>query len=120
MKDYLGFENDRNKRNAKLYERLIKRAIGPGTEVAVLIGHHLTFELNGDLATENEIPSADCLMFDHDLMTKVFGQARAVNIMRSLASVPCDQRDHLLAFHLDTLEHMEQARVAEVPMDTDL
>lgn len=96
FKDYLGFENQRNKENADLYTRLIRAAIGKDRNVAVLIGHHLTFELDGDLDTENEIPSADCLMFDHDLMRAVFGPERYINIMRDLASVPCDQRDAML------------------------
>lgn len=104
MKDYLGFENQRNKSNAALYERLLKVAL-KRDDVAVLIGHHITFELGGDLSTENEIPSADCLMFDHDLMTSVFGE-KAVQIMRVLASLPCEHRDATLKFYLDTHEHL--------------
>lgn len=105
MKDYLSFENARNKRNAALYERLIRQALHkPGyvTNVSVLIGHHITFELDGDLSTENEIPSADCLMFDHELMTAVF-EDEAVEIMVMLASVPCDERDAMLGRYLDRL-----------------
>jgi hypothetical protein len=102
FKDWLGFENNRNKRNAALYERLIKRAIG-AEHVAVLIGHHLTFEINGDLSTENEVPSADCLMFDHFLMGRVFGK-HALNIMRNLASVDCEARDTMLDGYLRMAE----------------
>lgn len=102
MKDYLGFENARNKRNAATYEKLMKKALKHDA-CAVLIGHHLTFELDGDLQTENEIPSADCLMFDHDLMTAAFGE-RAVPIMRHLASLPCDVRDSTLKFFVDQLD----------------
>lgn len=100
-KDYLGFENARNKRNADLYTRIMKAAVADGRNVAVLIGHHLTFEIDGDLGSENEIPSADCLIFDHDIMGKVFGE-RAIPIMRALAEVPCEQRDPLLASFMDT------------------
>jgi hypothetical protein len=100
MKDYLGFENARNKEHAALYERLLRLALKDEKNVSVLIGHHVCFEINGDLQTENEIPSADCLMFDHDLMTRVFGPY-AIPIMRDLASVPCEKRDELLASHLD-------------------
>lgn len=103
MKDYLSYENQRNKKHAGLYERMIKRALGEGVKVAVLVGHHLTFELDGDLNTENEIPSADCLMFDHDLMGAVFGD-EAVEIMVMLASVPCDERDAMLGRYLDRLK----------------
>lgn len=110
IKDYLGYENARNKRNAATYERLIKRAIGPGVKVAVLVGHHITFELNGDLATENEVPSADCLMFDHDFMGKVFGP-HAVQIMQELVAVDCDKRDKMLKDFLDEIEQAEDATV---------
>ena len=105
IKDYLGYEHDRNKRNAALYERLIKAALAVQghNNVAVLIGHHLTFELDGDLQTENEIPSADCLMFDHDFMGAVFGDA-AVPIMRYLAETGCDKRDALLEQYLQAKE----------------
>jgi hypothetical protein len=93
VKDYLGFENARNKEHAQLYTNLIKRAM---EGCAVFIGHHLSFELNGDLATENEIPSADCLIFDHEIMTAVFGN-QAVEVMKRLAGVPVGERDTLLA-----------------------
>lgn len=104
MKDYLSFENARNKTHAALYERLIKLALGRD-DVAVLVGHHLTFELDLDgdgrldIESMNEVPSADCLMFDHDIMLKVFGN-RAFDIMRALATTHCDKRDDLLAHYL--------------------
>lgn len=106
MKDWLGTEHARNKANADLYTRLIQRAVKKlsGCEsIAVLIGHHLTFELNADLETENEIPSADCLMFDHALMGAVFGEA-AVPLMQELAALPCEERDKRLSASLATLE----------------
>lgn len=93
VKDYLGFENARNKQHADLYTELIRRAVG---DCAILIGHHLAFELGGDLNTENEIPSADTLMFDHEIMGRVFG-GKAGAIMVQLAAVPVEQRDTLLA-----------------------
>ncbi len=103
MKDYLSYENARNKRNAALYERLLKRALGHDN-VAILIGHHLTFEIDGDLSTENEIPSADTLMFDHDLMKAVF-KTGAISLMALLARLTCDQRDIALT---DALNQIEQ------------
>ena len=101
LKDWLGFEQHRNKRNAELYTRLLKAALERAgqDDVQVLIGHHITFELASDLNTENEIPSADCLIFDHFLMKLVFGE-RALDIMRQLAGVPCEQRDVLLGAYL--------------------
>ena len=93
MKDYLATENQRNKTHAALYTAIMKEAFGADCEV--LIGHHLTFEQGGDLSTENEIPSADCLMFDHEVMTKVFGES-AITLMRYLAATPMEQRDSIL------------------------
>jgi len=96
IKDYLGAENARNKKHAALYSRLIKRAFGEQNDV--LVGHHLTFEEHGNIETENEIPAADTLMFCHDLMSRVFGPAQALTLMRELASVPADtgEREFLL------------------------
>lgn len=86
-------ENDRNKTHAELYTRMIKEAFGK--DAAIIIGHHLTFENNGDLNTENEIPSADTLLFDHYAMTQIFG-VDALALMRLLASVPIEERDALV------------------------
>lgn len=98
VKDYLSYENTRNKTHAALYERLMRAAFG---ECAVIVGHHLTFEKNGDLTTENEIPSADTLIFDHEVMKAVFG-GQAKSIMMHLASVPAEERDLLLERWLNT------------------
>jgi hypothetical protein len=97
MKDWLGYENRRNRDNAALFTAIMKRAFG---NAEVLIGHHLTFQQGGDLETENEIPSADTLMFDHTIMTAVFGD-RAVDVMQHLAATPCQSRDAVLAAHYE-------------------
>lgn len=99
VKDYLSSENARNKAQAALFTEMIKLAFGK--EEQVIIGHHLTFESGGNLETENEIPSADTLMFCHDLMHRVFGVG-AIPIMRDLASVPAGERDARLADYLNT------------------
>lgn len=110
MKDYLGFENARNKAHAAVYADLMRRAFAGDDQAscAVLIGHHLTFELGGDLDTENEIPSADCLMFDHDIMYKVFGP-NALSIMQHLATVPVEKRDDMLKHFLESGPLAKQA-----------
>lgn len=109
LKDWLGCENARNKKYAGLYVGIMKRAFGVITqkEPEVLIGHHLTFELNGDLETENEIPSADCLMFDHYIMQQVFGD-KAVSIMQHLAATPCESRDPVLQEYWNHLNMVEE------------
>lgn len=99
MKDYLESENARNKVNAGVYQRLVQMAFG---KVAVMVGHHIAFEKDGDLQTENEIPSADTLLFDHDVMFKVFGD-NAYGVMRQLSAVPCTERERLLVSLMEDL-----------------
>jgi len=101
MKDYLEFESARNKSNASLYVSIMKHAFGDRADI--LIGHHLCFEISGDLATENEIPSADTMMFDHNVMTSVFGD-RAISIMQHLAAIPAESRDRVLEAYFDCLK----------------
>jgi hypothetical protein len=101
IKDYLGTENARNKQHAALYARLIKRAFGENNDV--LIGHHLTFEDHGDINTENEIPAADTLLFDHDIMGRVFG-GDAKKLMVTLAMVPAEKREALVEAQLKAME----------------
>jgi hypothetical protein len=82
--------------------------------VAVLIGHHITFEFDCDgdgkldISTMNEVPSADCLLFDHELMGKVFGK-HATTIMTTLAAVPCEERDDLFKLYFEALEEQGEA-----------
>lgn len=101
MKDYLGFENARNKEHAATYTKLMKLAFGANAQC--FIGHHLSFEMGGDLSTENEIPSADALIFDHDVMNRVFGD-EACQYMMNLANLPCGERDKYLATILEYRE----------------
>lgn len=93
-KDYLGAENARNKQHAKLFEDIIRAAYGHNNDV--LIGHHLTFEEHGNINTENEIPAADTLVFDHDLMGRVFGP-QMYEVLHELAMLPVEKRDLRLA-----------------------
>lgn len=100
MRDFLASENERNKRHCTLYGALMQRALG---KVDIFIGHHLCFENMGNLATEQEIPSADTLLFDHDIMSAVFGN-RAVEIMQHLARTPVDSRDIVLEVYMGCLQ----------------
>lgn len=92
FKNYLVSEDDRNRANHKLYERLIRLATGPDT--GVLVVHHITFTLADD-SEPNEIPSADCLLFDHDFMSLAFG-IRMYMVMSQLAILPLTTRDKVL------------------------
>lgn len=103
VKEYLGFEQARNHRHAALYEDLLKRAF-PGENITVLVGHHIGFEFNGDINTENEIPSADALLFDHAIMTKVFGEELAQTVMHLLCETEADQREEIVKTWLKVID----------------
>lgn len=92
-KDYLGFEAQRNRTYATLYTELLQFAFG--TDNDVMIGHHICFEHDKDIKTENEIPSADTLIFDHDIMKRCFGSLARI-VMRECADAPCHDRDAVL------------------------
>jgi hypothetical protein len=96
-KEYLSFENKRNKRFHKLYSAILHEAFGNCS----VIGHHVCFtDDNGDL---NEIPSADTLIFDHNVMVRVFGvTAMAVMSQLAITTVDNDARDNLLAELFET------------------
>lgn len=99
LKDWLGYENARNKKWAQLYTDIMKRALVVEQQhCEVLIGHHLTFEIDGVIASENEIPSADTLIFDHLIMQRVFGRDYLF-VMLDLALTEVGQRDARLATH---------------------
>lgn len=98
-RNYLNEEAMRNKRNVDAYASLIRSAFGANE--AVLVGHHICFQRESDFSTENEIPSADTLIFDHDVMTATFGD-RALPIMAELAVLPLKERDQRLrAYHAE-------------------
>lgn len=71
-KNWIGDEGRRNREHAALYAGIITRAYGVTFEL--FVGHHVAFKSTHEsLTTENEIPSADTLLFDHDIMKEVFG-----------------------------------------------
>lgn len=110
IKDYLESENARNREHAALFERIVKMAFGQ--DAAVLVGHHIGFEFAGDINTENEIPSADTMMFCHDLMKRIFGDAH-LSIMSDLAKTPSEHRDARLKEILDDFEQPLQGMISE-------
>jgi hypothetical protein len=97
-KVYLREEGQRNRRNAALYDRIVKLVFG--ADNAVITGHHINFQVNGHIETENEIPAADTLLFDHDIMGALFG-ADAVTIMQSLAALRPEFREEYLGEYMD-------------------
>lgn len=106
FKYYLGYENDRNTQNAELFVTLLQHAMDP--KEVVLVGHHFVCELNGDLKTLNEIPSADTLLFDHEIMKAVFGDG-FMEVMLDLARSPAANRQNVLRVHLAALDRPQPA-----------
>lgn len=88
-KDYLSYENARNHKAKKLYADILHEVFGRNEEV--VIAHHLTF----DGENPDEIPAADTLIFDHNVARKIWG-AGFLDVLRQLATVPCEVRDDLL------------------------
>ncbi len=98
---YFGAEKRRNTANGELFVRLVKIAFGD--EATVLVGHHIVYEFGGDLETEDEIPSADTVLFDHPIMTAVFGDA-AIPLMQKIAAQLPGEREATVLAALNQLE----------------
>ena len=97
------YENDRNADSKDLFKCIIREVYGTeNREMDVIIGHHLSYEwrekrADGFIYTfVQEIPSADTLIFDHDVAKKLWG-AQWRSIIYMLAVEPCATRDQLLA-----------------------
>lgn len=93
------YENDRNAENTKLFSDIIKEAY----EVdQVIVAHHLVYvkqdtDPNGfKIQIVEEIPSADSLIFDHEVAEKIWGPD-FLKILADLATTPLPQRDEKLA-----------------------
>lgn len=97
------YENDRNEVYRELYSDIIREVYGVRD---VIIGHHLVYQTTEQLVDEKtgpythtfvqEIPSADALIFDHDVMRKLFGN-RYLTMLSTLAMTPIERRDALLS-----------------------
>lgn len=97
-KYWLQAENDRNTHHGDVFIDLVKRAFG--IDEVVMVGHHFVFEPQSamtalDLTKLNEIPSADTMIFDHDIMKEVFGD-KAIPLMMQLAQVRAEERDAIV------------------------
>lgn len=119
-KYWLQAENDRNTHHGQVFIDLIRRAFG--ADEVVMVGHHFVFEPKGamealDLTKLNEIPSADTMIFDHDIMGAVFGDERAKALMVQCALTRPDERDALIAEALKSLD-APKAPATESPFDS--
>ena len=92
------YENDRNAAAAGLFKAII-REVYKVTDC--IIAHHLVYvkvdHHDGfDYQVVEEVPSADTLIFDHDVAKKLWGD-NYKQVLMQLACEPCATRDALLA-----------------------
>ncbi len=94
------WENDRNVTSRDLFKAIIREVFGVED---VIIGNHLTYSKTDtrpdgfNYEVVEEIPSADTLIFDHDVARKLWGEDRYLSVLAQLAACPCETRDALLA-----------------------
>lgn len=93
------YENDRNKDSSDLFKAIIREAYNV---TDVIVAHHLVYvrveNRDGfDYQIVQEVPSADALIFDHDVAKKIWGDDKYKDILVKLALEPVDSRDALLA-----------------------
>lgn len=93
------YENDRNTESADLFKAIIREVFGVQD---VICGHHLAYqwqERREDGFTYTfvqEIPSADTLIFDHDVAKRLWGEDKYLDKLRVLAVTPVEERDSVL------------------------
>lgn len=92
------YENDRNAENNALYKAIIREAYGV---TDVICGHHLVYQVEDKRADGftytfvEEVPSADTLIFDHEVARKIWGDDFRAKLVQ-LALEPIATRDQLL------------------------
>lgn len=93
------WENDRNSENSPLYKAIIRHVFGVED---VICGHHLIYvsryvnpQDGFTYEQVQEIPSADTLIFDHNVARKCWPDDWEANLT-TLALTPPDKRDAVL------------------------
>jgi hypothetical protein len=93
------WENDRNSENSALFKDIIRECFGVHD---VICGHHLVYQIEDKrpdgftYQVVEEIPSADALIFDHDVAKKLWGITWQ-SVLTMLVLEPAERRDALLA-----------------------
>lgn len=92
------YENDRNAANSDLYKAMIRECFGVSD---VIIAHHLVYVTSEtrdgfQYQIVEEVPSADTLIFDHDVARRIWGPEAFLEVLRALACEPIKSRDSLL------------------------
>jgi len=83
-------ENSRNARGSEIFKTMVSEAFKPTQFIAA---HHLIYQRGTET---QEFPSADTLIFDHDVARIVWGDGFKEVLMR-LVCEPTKTRDDLLA-----------------------
>lgn len=86
------FETRRNTSHNKLFEAMLHETYGDITNIGV--GHHVMLWREG-ASTPSEFPSADCVIFDHTIAKRIWGDGWKEALQR-LAVEPAESRDRLL------------------------
>lgn len=92
------YENHRNGDHSAIFKAMIREAYGV---TDVICGHHLVYQVEEKRADGftytfvEEIPSADTLIFDHDVASKIWGP-NFLDVLVKLACEPIATRDKLL------------------------
>jgi hypothetical protein len=110
IKNILQSEIQRNHAGAEIFARFLTRAYKK--PVHVFISHHIGYDLPVGPDEERhpiEVPSADTLLFSHELMSMVFG-ASADPIMRALLMCKPEHREAHLARELEILDRIDHIR----------
>jgi len=92
------YENDRNAASANLFKSIIREAC---KVTDVIIAHHLVYVVvenrdGFDYQIVEEVPSADSLIFDHEVARQIWGD-NFIPVLQRLAAEPVATRDKLLA-----------------------
>lgn len=92
------YENDRNAENSDLYKDIVREVFGV---TDVIVAHHIVYvtdEVRDGFHYQvvEEIPSADALIFDHDIARKLFGAELYPVYLAQLACKSVEDRDTLL------------------------
>jgi hypothetical protein len=96
-KDFLVYENQRNKKNAVKLKEVITKVFGE--QESVVIAHHICY---GSIEDSTEIPAIDTLYFDHDVMGQLFGE-NSLMVMVKLAKTAVPDRDDVFKNFFDTV-----------------
>lgn len=108
---FLGGEGKRNRHNAGLFCQMLFQAWG---DCDVIVGHHINFLFDKNLETEDEIPAADTLLFDHAIMGCLFGD-KMPDVLAHIAVLGPYARERYVAQRFNELYPERAVTIPEHP-----